>query len=65
MKEHEHVLVFSAGRWTYNRQMQPRFGSGLNRVEYDLNWRSKSENYRDFEGREAQRRPDLRVPCSV
>jgi site-specific DNA-methyltransferase (adenine-specific) len=65
MKEHEHVLVFSAGKWIYNKQMQPRYGSGASRVEYDLNWRSKSENYRDFEGREGKRRPKLRVPCSI
>jgi site-specific DNA-methyltransferase (adenine-specific) len=28
-KEHESVLVFSEGKWTYNKQMQPRTGGGL------------------------------------
>jgi site-specific DNA-methyltransferase (adenine-specific) len=63
-KEHESVLVFSRGQWTFNRQMQPRTGSGAERVNYELNWRSKSSNYRDFEDREGVRRPKLRVPSS-
>lgn len=29
MKEHESVLVFSPGRWTYNKQMQKRSGGGI------------------------------------
>jgi|SRR5579863_331270 len=29
MKEHESCIVFSAGRWIYNKQMQERSGSGL------------------------------------
>jgi site-specific DNA-methyltransferase (adenine-specific) len=28
MKEHESVLIFSRGKWTYNKQMQERYGSG-------------------------------------
>jgi site-specific DNA-methyltransferase (adenine-specific) len=64
MKEHEQVLIFSNGKWTYNKQMQERTGAGADRVKYDLNWRSQSENYREFEGREGQQRPELRVPSS-
>lgn len=64
MKEHESVLMFSRGKWVYNKQMQERTGSGADRVKYDLNYRSKSENYRDFEGREGQQLPELRVPSS-
>ncbi|WP_407522706.1 site-specific DNA-methyltransferase [Lacibacter sp. MH-610] len=63
-KEHEQVLIFSNGKWTYNRQMQERTGAGADRVKYDLNWRSQSENYREFEGREGQRVGELRVPSS-
>ena len=63
-KEHEQVLIFSNGKWTYNKQMQERTGAGADRVKYDLNWRSKSENYREFEGREKQRVSELRVPSS-
>ena len=36
-KEHESVLIFSEGKWTYNKQMQERTGSGLNRIQYDFN----------------------------
>ena len=64
MKEHEQVLIFSRGKWTYNKQMQERTGSGANRVKYNLNHKSKSKNYRDFEGRENVKRPNLRVPST-
>jgi site-specific DNA-methyltransferase (adenine-specific) len=63
-KEHEQVLIFSKGKWTYNKQMQERTGAGASRVKYDLNHRSKSENYREFEGREGVKLPNLRVPSS-
>jgi site-specific DNA-methyltransferase (adenine-specific) len=64
MKEHESILIFSPGKWTYNPQMQERTGSGSNRVKYPLNWNSQSNNYRAFEGRQNQERPNLRVPSS-
>ena len=63
-KEHEHILVFSKGKWTYNKQMQERTGAGLDRVKYDLNYRSKSDNYREFEGREKQQLSEMRIPSS-
>jgi site-specific DNA-methyltransferase (adenine-specific) len=52
MKEHESVLVFSSGKWTYNKQMQERTGSGGDRVKYGVAFKSQSENYRDFDGRD-------------
>jgi site-specific DNA-methyltransferase (adenine-specific) len=58
------VQIFSRGKWTYNKQMQPRTGSGADRVKYDLNQRSKSKNYREFEGREGTTQGELRVPSS-
>lgn len=64
MKEHEHILIFSRGKWTYNKQMQERTGSGSDRVKYELNHRSKSENYREFDGRDGVKLPKLRVPSS-
>ena len=65
MKEHEQVLIFiKENGWTYNKQMQPRTGAGLDRVRYELNHRSKSENYREFEGREGVNLPDMRVPST-
>lgn len=64
MKEHESVLVFSKGRWTYNKQMQERTGSGGDRVKYGVAFQSKSENYREFAGREHKTLPKMRVPST-
>lgn len=64
MKEHESVLIFSAGRWTYNKQMQERTGGGANRVEYGFNFRTKTENYGAYAGKEGAQLPVMRVPSS-
>ena len=64
-KEHESVLVFSDGQWTYNKQMQKRTGSGADRAMYHVAFDSKSENYREFEGRKASALTEDRVPSSV
>lgn len=65
MKEHEHILIFSKGKWTYNKQLEPRKGTGSERAKYDVNYRSQSENYKNFEGKEQQQLKDLRVPSSI
>jgi site-specific DNA-methyltransferase (adenine-specific) len=64
-KEHEHVLIFSKGKWTYNKQMQERTGAGLNRVKYDFNTITESENYRKFEYASKSKNKELRVPSSL
>ena len=64
MKEHEHVLVFARYPWTYNKQMQERTGGGLSRVQYNVAFKTASENYRQFEDRDENKLPDLRVPSS-
>lgn len=64
MKEHESVIVFSNGKWIYNKQMQERTGGGSDRVKYNVAFESKSENYREFEGRKENKLPELRVPSS-
>lgn len=65
MKEHESILVFSKGKWTYNKQMQIRSDSGLARAAYDVAYNdSEREGYRKFEGREHHRISELRVPAS-
>lgn len=64
MKEHEVVLIFSKGKWTYNRQMQERSGGGLARSKYAVKYNSKSDNYRAFDGRIKQEQSALRVPSS-
>lgn len=64
MKEHESILIFSKGKWTYNKQMQERTGGGLERSKYLVEHTTKSENYRDFEGRKSHTISNLRVPSS-
>jgi site-specific DNA-methyltransferase (adenine-specific) len=64
MKEHESVLVFSRGKWTYNKQMQERTGGGASRVSYGFNFRTATENFGAFEGKEDAHLPELRVPAS-
>lgn len=63
-KEHEQVLIFSNGKWVYNKQMQERTGAGLDRVKYKFHLESKTENYREFKGRGEVEMPELRVPSS-
>lgn len=64
MKEHESVLVFAKGKWTYNRQMQERTGGGAERVKTPVKFETGSENYRQFDRIETKMMPELRVPSS-
>ena len=64
MKEHESALIFSRGKWTYNKQMQERTGGGASRVEYDFNFRTETENYGAYAGKEGAQLPAMRVPSS-
>ena len=63
-KEHEEVLVFSQGGWTYNKQMQQRSPGGAGRVKYGFNIVPDSENYGKFTT-PGNERGELRVPSSV
>lgn len=63
MKEHEHVLIFSRGKWTYNKQMQERTGGGLSRVKYDFNAVTQTTNYGKFDST-PKNQGALRVPSS-
>ena len=64
-KEHESVLVFSKGKWTYNKQMQERTGGGADRAKYGVEFNSQErEGTRKFEGRKKHRISELRVPSS-
>ena len=64
MKEHESVLIFSNGKWTYNKQMQQRTGGGLERVKYSFeNQTAKSSNYHKFD-KPNRNQGELRVPSS-
>ena len=65
MKEHEHILIFSNGKWTYNKQMQQRAQSGKERSNYNVKFNSHSDNYRKFNERNNNILTELRVPSSV
>ena len=63
-KEHETILIFSKGKWTYNKQMQERSEGGLSRAKYNVKFDSNSSNYRKFDLREENKISELRVPSS-
>lgn len=65
MKEHEHILVFSKSKWTYNKQMEERAKSGQDRIKTAVKFESASDNYGAFERVETKVMPNLRVPSSV
>lgn len=68
MKEHESVLVFSWGRYTYKPIMQERAESGLARVRSGIvNYNTKAEAYSSggLMGTASSDRPDLRYPRSI
>lgn len=64
MKEHESILIFSRGKWTYNKQMQERTGAGLSRARYNVKYESRSNNYREFDARPTNKLSTLRVPST-
>lgn len=64
MKEHESILCFSKGKWTYNKQMQERTGGGVDRVKYSISFDTSSSNYRDFDKKENLVLTEERVPSS-
>lgn len=63
-KEHESVMIFSAGKWTYNKQMQERTGAGEARVKYAISSTTKSSNYQEFKGVHHRALSKMRVPSS-
>lgn len=66
MKEHESVLVFSEGKWVYNKQMQERTGGGLDLVGKRVGCGTKErEGLRPFTKHEPiESLPELRVPST-
>ena len=64
MKEHESVLVFSKGKWTYNKQMQKRMGSRKDKITKSV-FNTKTENYGEFDDKGKVVIPRLRVPSSI
>jgi len=65
-KEHESVLVFGKKAVVYNPIMQERAESGKSRVNYEVNYDTKTEVYGDGLNKQiTSNRPDLRYPSSV
>jgi site-specific DNA-methyltransferase (adenine-specific) len=66
MKEHENVVVFSFGTIKYYPIMQERAASGKARVQYKVNYSTKTEVYgNSLHGCVTSERPDLRYPSSI
>ena len=65
MKEHEVVLVFSNGKWTYNKQMQERTGGGKSLIGKRVSvGKSKRKGINDINHSDIAELPELRVPSS-
>lgn len=64
-KEHESIVVFAAGKWTYNAQRESRRGSGGERAAYKVAWNPGGSNYREMTPRDPVELTDDRVPSSV
>lgn len=67
MKEHESVVVFSRGGWTYNAQRQERAEGGRSRVGYAFNSdvAQQTTNYGALSGQRAAQLPELRGPSTA
>lgn len=63
LKEHESVLIFSRGKWTYNRQMQERSESGKRLIGKVVPHGGPSDNYGSYDPLKKVL-PELRVPSS-
>jgi site-specific DNA-methyltransferase (adenine-specific) len=62
-KEHESLLVFSEGKWTYNKQMQPRTGGGIALIGKTWTQSTASTNYNKIAPTHKEI-TELRVPSS-
>lgn len=63
-KEHESVLVFSLGGWTYNKQMQARTGGGSGRSKYKIRQGTSTPNMGAIKEMTHDGLPEMRVPSS-
>ena len=65
MKEHEEVLVFSKGKWTYNQQREARHGGSKYRDGQKITFKAKSGCYNQFQDKYETTVTSDRVPSSV
>jgi site-specific DNA-methyltransferase (adenine-specific) len=64
MKEHESILIFSRGKWVYNKQMQERTGGGAQlKGARQKDKGGKTDNYGSFSGKDITL-SEMRVPSS-
>lgn len=64
MKEHESVLIFSKGGWTYNKKMQHRTGGGVKLIgSVQVDKGGKTDNFGKFSGKNITIN-QLRVPST-
>jgi site-specific DNA-methyltransferase (adenine-specific) len=64
MKEHESILIFSKGKWVYNKQMEERIGSRKGKITKSV-YNTKTENYNSFTEMGNVEVPIFRVPRSI
>ena len=64
MKEHESVLIFSFGKWKYNRIMEDRSPEGYNRSKMPLKSKTNSKNYGSISDMKQTYIGEKRVPRS-
>jgi len=65
MKEHETILIFSKGKWVYNKQMESRTDSGLKRSKSPYKWKLTTTNYNKIKDFGKDNISELRVPKSI
>ena len=65
MKEHESVLVFCKGKWTYNKQMEKRAGKHGGKLNTNGGFVDSTNYGKGNEERLKVIVPELRVPSSV
>jgi site-specific DNA-methyltransferase (adenine-specific) len=64
-KEHESVLVFAYGKWTYHKQMQNRTGGGVGLIGKSIRGQTTpTDNYGNFTGWKTESLSELRIPSS-
>lgn len=65
MKEHESVLIFSRGKWTYNPIKEERIGSRKGKTTKSMRPKKDSEVYNKFNNLGEWEVPELRCPRSI
>ena len=65
MKEHEHIIVFSSGKWIYNPIKEERVGNRKGKITKSMRPIGDSECYNKFNNPGEWVVPELRYPKSI